>query len=251
MKATGHSGIAVVLGVLLITSLIDCGGKTDDDSKTGSGAGGNKGSGGISAAGGNTAVGGTSMGGSAGSMASGGSHAGASPVAPRVPAVHRADALLCVGVFSPPEPIGVAGAGAGYNQCTKHADCTDGVNGKCTTGGAGRTAYQYSCYYDRCATDADCAASKICYCTASSAARCLSVGNCRTDADCGGGAYSYCSPSMSWDCAGYRPIDGHHCHTAADSCIDDKDCTGNDYCNFDVYEARWKCVATNTMCAIG
>jgi hypothetical protein len=187
-------------------------------------------------------------------MASGGSAgsgaiAGAKVVPPRPPAVHRTQDSSCVGVYSPPEPLGVAGAGSG--TCTRHADCTAGVNGKCAAGDVGRTTFYYSCYYDSCATDADCDPGKICYCTGSSAARCLRTGNCQTDADCGGGAYSYCSPSRSWDCSGYHPVDGFHCHTASDSCMDDSDCTGTDYCNFNVYDGTWKCTAINNLCAIG
>jgi hypothetical protein len=107
----------------------------------------------------------------------------------------------------------------------------------------------YSCTYDACLTDNDCSAGKVCYCTASTSARCFSVGNCRTDADCG--PNNYCSPSMSWDCGGYRPIDGFHCHTPKDTCIDDADCTGKTYCNFNAYKNLWECTAVNTTCVIG
>jgi len=180
-------------------------------------------------------------------LAKGGSTS-VSTVAPRTPSVHRAQASSCVGVFAPPEPSNVV---MDYNPgCTKHSDCTAGTNGKCVNG-IGMAYRMYSCTYDQCATDSDCDAGKICYCTASTSARCLSVGNCQTDADCGNHPYSFCSPSMGWDCGGYRPIDGFHCHTASDNCMDNADCTGTDYCNFDAYEARWKCTPTNTTCVIG
>jgi hypothetical protein len=171
-------------------------------------------------------------------------------IPPRVPTVHRAQALTCVGVFSPPDPS-ISGADDPLEpQCRKHADCTDGANGKCVNG-IGMGYRFYSCTYDRCEADADCDAGKICYCSQSTAARCLAIGNCRTDADCGNGPYSYCSPSMSWDCGGYRPVDGFHCHTPSDTCMDDSDCAGTSYCNFDVYQARWKCTETDTTCVIG
>lgn len=174
--------------------------------------------------------------------------AAGSTMTPRAPVVHRPTAQTCVGVHAPAEPSNIPYPES--SSCTKHADCTAGVNGKCVSG-VGMAGSIYSCVYDQCATDADCDPGKMCYCTASTPARCLSVGNCQTDADCGGGPFSYCSPSMSWDCGGYRPIDGYHCHTPLDTCMDNSDCTGTDYCNFDVYEARWRCTATDRSCVIG
>jgi hypothetical protein len=217
-------------GAILIAGVTDCGGKTSGELATESisGAGGNQGAGGIA-----------NIGGAKGTTA----------VAPRSPEAHRPNALSCVGVYSPPEPpITVDPVNS---NCARHADCTEGVNGRCVTSNVGRAGGVYYCEYDHCATDADCDPGKICYCTASISARCLNVGNCQTDADCGGGSYSYCSPSMSWDCGGYRPIDGYHCHTASDTCLDDSDCSGMDYCNFDVYSGTWKCTATNNTCVIG
>lgn len=185
----------------------------------------------------------------------GGSTGGAQTIAtagstmvPRPPSVHRPTAASCVGVHSPAEPSNILYPE--HSSCTKHADCTAGVNGKCVNG-VGMAGSMFSCVYDQCATDADCDPGKMCYCTASTPARCLSVGNCQTDGDCGGGPFGYCSPSMSWDCGGYRPIDGYHCHTPLDTCMDNSDCTGTDYCNFDVYEARWRCIATDRSCVIG
>lgn len=213
--------------------------------------------GGSSAKGGSSASSSSTRGGSSGSSGSapnGGSHAGsttrpqAGSAGVAIPTSHRPTAASCVGVNSPPEPTNIRDPQD--SQCSSHADCTAGVNGKCVNG-IGMAYSFYSCVYDKCSTDADCDPGKICYCTPTSAAKCLSVGNCQVDADCGGGPYSYCSPSMSWDCGGYRPIDGYHCHTASDTCLDDADCTGTDYCNFDVYEARWKCTARDTTCVIG
>lgn len=188
----------------------------------------------------------TSLGGSTGGTKT--IAAAGATMVPRPPTVHRPTAASCVGVHSPSEPSNIVYPES--SRCTKHADCTDGVNGKCV-GGIGMAGNMYSCVYDQCATDADCDAGKMCYCTAATPARCLSVGNCQTDGDCGGGPFSYCSPSMSWDCGGYRPIDGYHCHTPLDTCMDNSDCTGTDYCNFDVYEARWRCTATDRSCVIG
>ncbi len=163
---------------------------------------------------------------------------------PREPEAHRAEALSCVGVHAPPEPETSCECG----ECVTHADCTDEAGGKWLNPNYPGYDFPY-CAHDECQTDADCDPGMVCYCTADAAARCLSLGNCRTDADCGAG--NYCSPSMSWDCSGYRPIDGFHCHTPGDTCIDDADCTGTDCCNFDLYESRWECTPIDTTCAIG
>lgn len=197
--------------------------------------------------------GGTPPVGGAGTTGSTVTFGGATPITsvipPRLPESHRVEAASCVGVNAPPEPTYIPNPQ--MSRCTKHADCADGgVSGKCVNG-VGMAGSIYSCVYDTCATDADCSPGMVCYCSSTQAARCFSVGNCRTDADCGTSAYAYCSPSMSWDCGGYRPVDGYHCHTPQDSCMDDSDCAGSDYCNFNEYEGRWKCTATNTSCVIG
>ena len=238
---------------LLVLGAVDCGGKAADESRLEPGYGGNMSAGGSSTTsnlGGSTTTNPTEQGGATSRTASGGSAAvgGAAIVAPRVPSVHRDTSASCVGVHSPSEPS--ASRNVSMSTCAVHADCTAAVNGRCVAG-MGMGWASYSCVYDLCATDEDCPVSKVCYCTSTSAARCLSVGNCRTDGDCGGGPFSYCSPSTGFDCGGYRPIDGYHCHTAKDSCLDDSDCAGGEFCNFDVYENRWKCTAGSVTCVIG
>lgn len=205
-----------------------------------SGAGGE----GDAAAGGNAGRGG---GGAGGTKGAGGSTAGrtGTVVGPRVPTAHRPEASSCVGVYAPPEPYNPQ-----YGSCKSHADCTQGTNGRCI-GGIGYATNNLYCVYDQCATDNDCDAGKVCYCSASNAARCLSVGNCQIDSDCGGGSYSYCSPSNGWDCSGYHTIDSYYCHTPRDTCIDNSDCTGMDYCNYDAVDGRWECTSPNMNCAIG
>ena len=163
----------------------------------------------------------------------------------RPPDDHRPAADSCEGVHDPPEPTIWD---ASISQCTQHSDCTEGENGKCVNG-VGSAGGMGFCVYDTCRTDADCDPGKVCYCTPSRAASCLSIGNCRTDADCG--PQGYCSPSMSFDCGGYRPIDGYHCHTPDDTCSDDSDCTGTDYCNFNPYDNRWECTPVDDTCVIG
>ncbi len=169
-------------------------------------------------------------------------------VTPRTPITHRATASSCAGVYSPPEPP--SDRAPYVSGCTRHAECTERMNGKCTNGTGSMDRFYY-CVYDECTTDADCDSGMMCHCTASSVARCMYEGNCRVDADCGGTAYNFCSPSMGSDCGGYHTIAGYYCHTPLDSCIEDSDCIGSDYCNYNEYEARWGCTPIDNLCAIG
>ena len=235
MKVDNSWILLVFLGALPFATMTGCG-RTTENPRTGSG--------GISSQGGAPG-----LGGKAGAGGSGGAHTTETTVVtPRPPATHRPVASSCVGVNSPAEPGAIMYPE--QSQCTRHADCTEGTNGKCVNG-IGMAGMIYSCVYDQCATDADCDAGMVCHCNGSTPARCLSFGNCQTDADCGGGGVGYCSPSMGWDCGGYHTIDSYHCHTPADSCMDDTDCTGRDYCNYDEYDGRWKCTPINQSCIIG
>jgi hypothetical protein len=208
------------------------------------GQGGALSAGGVRSLGGATAAAGTT--GHGGVVGSGGAAGGATGtvVSPRTPVAHRPEAQSCQGAYAPAEPYDPQ-----YGECKKHADCTDGTNGKCVNG-IGAAWQRYFCVYDLCATDGDCDPGKVCYCESGSA-RCLSLGNCRTDADCGGGATGYCSPSSGWDCGGYHTIDSYYCHTPKDTCIENTDCTGRDYCSYDVLDGRWKCTSPNMTCVIG
>ncbi len=239
MKTASRPILGLALLITSATCLQACGGAVggaDREASTGGdpGVGGNRASGGTGA----TASGGAS--GSGGSVGTGGT-----TMTRREPAEHRPRAASCVGVHDPPEPV----ITSEYSECITHADCTDGVNGKCVTG-IGMAWSTGFCDYDQCATDADCDPGMVCYCSASDSARCLWTGNCLTDADCGAG--NYCSPSMGTDCGGYHSIDGFHCHTAGDTCSDDADCTGDrEYCDYDEYGNRWECVSPDDGCAIG
>jgi hypothetical protein len=235
---TSLKSVLILMVALPLAAAIGCG-RTAEGGNSGSGGDGKVGEGGAPGHGGAQSPGG-----------SGGSHTGGtiSPIAPRVPAFHRAEAASCVGVHSPSEPNPAYVSSEGL--CMHHADCTQGVNGRCVSG-IGYAANRYYCVYDTCATDADCDVGKVCHCDASTPARCLSVGDCRVDADCGSGSRSYCSPSMGADCSGSHTVDSYRCHTEADSCIDDSDCTGGDYCDFNDYSGRWVCTAKNMTCAIG
>jgi hypothetical protein len=167
-------------------------------------------------------------------------------VSPREPAEHRAKAPSCV-LLSRSEPDDPR-----YGDCKKHADCTARPNGACVnTGGAGYAASSYyGCVYT-CTRDTDCAKDELCECSEGGPGVCLRMGNCRIDADCGGGAASYCSRAYTSDCGGYHALSTYFCHTPRDTCIDDRDCTGDNYCDYDLVNDRWECTAPDMTCAIG
>jgi hypothetical protein len=247
MKATTHLRF-LMLVLLAFVAASDCGGTTtegaraDADAGAGADAGPNADAG-VGVGVGPNADAGLSV--DAGPPLDAGLEAAVVPT--RVPASHRAVASSCVGVNSPPEPVSVPE----FSSCTQHADCTAGVNGKCVTSGIGTGPWTYYCAYDQCATDADCALGMVCYCSQTTSARCLYIGNCQIDADCGNSGYGYCSPSASWECSVSPYVDGYHCHTAADTCLDDSDCTAPNYCTFDEYTGAWHCMTPGSLCAIG
>jgi len=140
--------------------------------------------------------------------------------------------------------------GGPFIECRSHAECTDGVNGRC--GGNGHDGWY--CTYDQCTTDSECLAvtmglPAVCACEGgfrSDANVCL-TGNCRTDADCPG---QYCSPSFG-SCGAYTGVSSYYCHTPGDECVDDADCGGDggygsSYCMYSPVAGHWMC--SNSHC---
>lgn len=117
--------------------------------------------------------------------------------------------------------------------CSSHAECTEGVNGRCGSGGEG-------CSYDECFGDEDCPAGAVCDCAGGrDNHRCL-PGECITDDDCAEGLW--CSPSTSLECP--VGVVGFYCHTAADECVADGDCSDpSEFCAFDGARRAWVCTA--------
>ncbi len=167
-------------------------------------------------------------------------------VAPkRVPQQHRGDGNTACspsppGTPDPSEP-----------GCHADADCKDGKNGRCNRVGNPHAGYRNQCGYDSCLADADCTGGGTCQCTGGGN-YCL-PGNCRNDADC---ADSHaCSPTpscpdLSGGNRGYA--EGFYCHTPADTCIDDHDCSakGDGFrCRFSREVTHWAC--TKPMCPMG
>jgi hypothetical protein len=165
-----------------------------------------------------------------------------------VPRHHRPTASSCSPTPLPAEPaIKTEDAGGPYisNECTTHADCSTRPNGRCvnvTQCDPSTTTCGTHCVYEECSSDAECEAGSSCfcsddttYCSAGYSTSCplqgdegvcacgianqCKKGNCRVDSDCGLGGY--CSPAID-DC-GY--VLGYFCHTPADECVNDDDCT--------------------------
>ena len=163
----------------------------------------------------------------------------------RLPVNHRAHASACSA-----KPIGYTAA------CTSDADC--GGDGGSPIGGLLSASHclHGQCSTDACFTDSDCPNSDVCSCSpdtrgygGSSVNSCIH-GNCRTDADCATG--SYCSPSDADPSGPFYGIQGYYCHTCADLCTDDNECSnacfGTNWCAYDPTVGHWSC---GTGCAAG
>ncbi|HEX4462150.1 MAG TPA: hypothetical protein VIA18_29440 [Polyangia bacterium] len=147
---------------------------------------------------------------------------------------HRPVATACpalVGNGCPP--------GSSTMQCVTDADCTSGTAGRCNN---------CICDYSTCQSDSDCSGGEACICYADTNTNfyggntCSKVGNCRVDSDCGpNGA---CSPVFE-NCIGQpHAVEGYYCHTAADLCNNDSDCTkigANSYCDYAPEVGHWAC----------
>jgi hypothetical protein len=136
-------------------------------------------------------------------------------------------------------------------SCSSDADCSGGVNGRCTPATVGGGAVAALCTYDACFNDGDCPNGTACSCRGrdfhrswpSDENRCMSGGNCHVDGDCGS---EYCSPSKDPGCANLDFV-GLFCHTTDDECVDDQDCPPGDgfhVCAYDSVVRHWRCVAT-------
>jgi hypothetical protein len=163
--------------------------------------------------------------------------AGAESGAGRVPVNHRPSDAQCSTAAAPGDcvaPFPDAGC-AGDNDCTE-AD----TNGRCINQGGGPAAPCF-CTFDECLVDTDCPGGQTCAChgapyTDGRGNTCV-TGNCRVDADCG--AEGYCSPSSLTAICG-DSLAGYYCHTAADLCIDDSDCSSGG-CLYSTTDSRWEC----------
>jgi hypothetical protein len=148
----------------------------------------------------------------------------------RIPAEHRAVGEECDKPTEIPEPN--VGDFLAPSNCSVHADCTEGIDGRCIYYGGepGRLL----CAYDVCFKDSDCGEG-VCECLGGYYPNTCRSGNCQVDADCG--PDGYCSPS-NVGCSGTY----YYCHTPEDECVDDTECSetgGACYYNQDV--GKWIC----------
>lgn len=167
----------------------------------------------------------------------GGTDAGRDGATARVPVNHRPDDSACQAAAPP----GNCSIGSGI-ACSSDSDCTGGASGRCNMNMGGAAFCR--CTYDTCAHDTDCPTGQTCACHGSALHADSNVclpGNCRVDSDCGVGGF--CSPSIApMGCGG---LGGYYCHTAADTCIDDADCSGSGImaCEYIAASSRWECMA--------
>lgn len=160
----------------------------------------------------------------------------------KVPTNHRTDDSQC----ATPTPAGncpIQVMPMGSGACSKDTDCTAGTNGRCVEEGGG--ALYCGCTYDTCAGDSACATGEVCACHGSAyvggQGNTCEPGNCRVDSDCG--VNGYCSPSINPMSCG--SLLGYYCHTAADECVNDTDCTGGaqgpNVCAWSSTVNHWQC----------
>ena len=225
------------------TELGDAGGDGGSSSSSGSSSGGSSGgssSGGSSGGSSSSSGGSSSSSGGSTSSSGGSSSSSGGSSSGVVPDHHRTDDGQC----SQPAPAGNCnfGGSSGGGMCSSDTECTDGgVNGRCVESQGG-VAF-CGCTYDTCMHDTDCASGQACAChgsTYNSGGNTCMAGNCRVDTDCGAGGY--CSPS--YDPTGCGGLLGYFCHTAADLCVNDRDCAttgGPQVCWYTTATGRWEC----------
>jgi hypothetical protein len=164
---------------------------------------------------------------------------------PRIPKRHRAFSSTCTD--QPPLAPDPQFAGGFYSgNCRVNADCTNGLNGRCSVSRTWAMGAQLYCTYDECVTDKDC--KGVCQCGRDALPynHVCAGGNCRLDSDCGD---QYCSPSRPYSCVNYERSNGYYCHTTSDECVDDSDCLFGGHCSYDPVVSHWACsslVCTDT-----
>ena len=161
------------------------------------------------------------------------------PPGVRFPKAHRAAAEACPstrppGIALPVDAGATVDAGiSDPNACLWDGDCTKGKNGRCSG-----TRLGLQCTYDACFVDGDCTSGAACLCSGNG--NYCGTGTCLSDATCGGRG---CSPTLDFVCGNYGGTRGYYCHTAADTCVDDTDCTegGAGFCGYDPAASHWSC----------
>lgn len=178
----------------------------------------------------------------------GGGVAGAVGASTQEPKTHRAAPVECVG-SRPPSVAPSPGIDTSIGiYCQYDSDCAAGLDGRCSQNGPN----QWQCSYNQCHSDADCTkaspsgggASSVCGCGLGlgNSNGCIRPGNCLVDAECKG---SFCSPTFGG--CGHVGVIGYYCHTSADECVDDGDCSsssGQAFCVYSPAAGRWSCATS-------
>lgn len=159
---------------------------------------------------------------------------------------HRAAPVTCPAgerAATTPELEGSTSTG----ECDRHADCTEGANGRCVAEGNG---YR-TCLYDECTTSADCSSGAYCLCGEDPAVpgyathTCVE-GDCESDADCP--VDQLClHPQQSINDAPAHSV-GPRCTTDQDECRSDEACTCRDegeHCGWHERNERFICAETS------
>jgi hypothetical protein len=144
------------------------------------------------------------------------------------------DAVVRVGSATcsdPYPPSHEASCSAGYGVCSSNADCNDAPYGAC--GYPADITAVCDCNYG-CMTDADCGPGRVCMCAPVDEGTLCIEAECQTDADCDPGYRCALSPGALW----YGQRASQHCHSAADECLGDADCTDG-LCLW--HDERWEC----------
>ena len=157
----------------------------------------------------------------------------------RIPSNHRGNEI---GACDPNPSAGTAkGEPDVPGGCRADTECTEGRNGRCNRRGDPHSGYQNVCSYDQCLSDAECPDKAVCTCGNNSGSYCR-ASTCRRDADCSDGV---CSPSFG--CRGF--LEGYHCHTSDDTCVDNQDCASPTQCVYRAEVGHWAC--SNLQCPVG
>jgi hypothetical protein len=149
--------------------------------------------------------------------------------------------------------MGTAGSDAGTDHQAPGSGCApaaEAKNHRPQAAACGATAAADGGSSDECLEDSDCSEGGVCSCQGntfgyaheSTGNSCVAA-NCRDDADCGpGGA---CSPTVDPGCGPFYGVVGYYCHTCADRCENDSDCTSDGglagYCAYDPAVGYWAC----------
>lgn len=168
-----------------------------------------------------------------------GAAASSPPAKTGVPDKVRATSVACTGTRPPAEQADPNPA----DTCTDDAECTSGLDGRCSYLFSGHK----SCTYSACRSDADCGGMAVCGCGLGidKANVCLTNSECRTSSDCAAGQYCVLSalpgvPIGDGSVTFYGQAWGYFCTTSQDRCRSESDCASQPHDHSCVYYTTLK-----------